>query len=80
MKKKGGKAMTKLIDRITVNAQSSIRIDSGKVLRFDPFLLKAEPHDADIIFITHSHPDHFSPEDIKKVSKPETLSLSRPLL
>lgn len=65
--------MTKLIDRITVNAQSSIRIDSGKVLRFDPFLLKAEPHDADIIFITHSHPDHFSPEDIKKVSKPETL-------
>lgn len=65
--------MTKLIDRITVNAQSSIRIDLGKILRFDPFLLKEEPHDADVIFITHSHPDHFSPEDIKKVLKPETL-------
>ncbi len=65
--------MTKLIDRITVNAQSSIRIDSGKILRFDPFLLTEEPHDADVIFITHSHPDHFSPADIKKVSKPETL-------
>lgn len=59
---------------ITVNAQSSIRIEcAGKVIRFDPFRIMGEPHDADIIFITHEHYDHFSPEDIRKVSKPGTV-------
>lgn len=65
--------MNSLLDRISVNAQSSIRIDCGKIIRFDPFILKDEPHDADVIFFTHGHHDHFSPEDIAKVTKPETL-------
>ena len=30
-------------------------------------------HDADLIFITHDHFDHFSPEDIEKVSKSGTV-------
>ena len=59
---------------ITVNTQSSICVESADtVIRFDPFKIKDEPHDADIIFITHDHYDHFSPEDIRKVSKPDTL-------
>lgn len=59
---------------ITVNTQSSIRIaGAGLVIRFDPFRIPGEPHDADIIFITHAHYDHFSPEDIRKVSKPGTV-------
>ena len=31
------------------------------------------PHDADFCLITHDHYDHFSPEDIEKVSKKGTI-------
>ena len=59
-------------DFISVNAQSSIRLGGEKVLCFDPFRLEVEPHDADVVFVTHAHFDHFSPEDIAKVVKPST--------
>ena len=63
-----------MTDRITVNTQSSIRIDAGDaVIRIDPFRITGEPHDADIILITHAHYDHFSPDDLAKVSKPGTV-------
>ena len=59
---------------ITVNIQSSIRIaGQNRVIRFDPYRITGEPHDTDIIFITHAHYDHFSPDDIRKVSKPGTV-------
>lgn len=62
---------------ISVNMQSSICIKTAeKVIRFDPFKIAGEPHDADIIFITHDHYDHFSPDDIRKVSKADTLLLA----
>ena len=32
-----------------------------------------EPKDADLIFITHTHYDHFSPEDIQKVRNQNTI-------
>ncbi len=59
---------------IEVFTQNSIRIScgAGKVY-IDPFKMREEPHDADIILITHEHYDHFSPEDIGKVSKPDTV-------
>ena len=63
-----------MTDRITVNTQSSIRIDAGSlIIRIDPFRIPDEPHDADIVFITHAHYDHFSPDDIRKVSKSGTV-------
>ena len=58
---------------ITVNTQSSIRIGGSKVLYFDPYLIPAAAHDADLIFITHEHYDHFEPESIAKLRKEETL-------
>ena len=56
---------------IQVNCQSSIQIIGEKVLYFDPLNVK-ETHDADYIFITHSHWDHFSKEDIQKIRKQDT--------
>ncbi len=56
---------------IAVNVQSSIRIKGSKTLYFDPWQIEGEPHDADYVFITHEHYDHFSPEDITKVIKPD---------
>ncbi|MCM1385777.1 MAG: MBL fold metallo-hydrolase [Bacillus sp. (in: Bacteria)] len=61
------------LNHITVNTQSSIRIAGSKVLYFDPFKVEIALHDADIIFITHEHYDHFEPESIAKVKKEDTL-------
>ena len=56
------------IAKVIVNQQSSIRVDASSKLYFDPFNLPDEPHNADIIFVTHEHYDHFSPKDIEKAS------------
>ncbi|MBQ8188003.1 MAG: MBL fold metallo-hydrolase [Clostridia bacterium] len=62
-----------MLGKITVNTHSSIRIAAEKIIYIDPFKLEVAPHDADIIFVTHAHFDHFSPEDIEKIAKPETV-------
>lgn len=62
-----------LTDVISINAHSSIRIGAEKVMYFDPFHLKQDPHDADIVFLTHDHYDHLSPEDIARVKKEGTV-------
>lgn len=58
---------------ITINEQSSIRLELDKIIYFDPFHLSDSKHDADVIFITHAHYDHFSIEDIFKVKKEESI-------
>ena len=63
-----------MTDKIEVFTQSSIRVETGKGnVYFDPFHMTFEPHDADFIFVTHDHYDHFSPEDIRKVSCGKTV-------
>lgn len=61
-----------VINSIDVFTQNSIRIRSAKTIYIDPYQMKEDPHDADLIFITHSHYDHFSADDIKKVSGSST--------
>lgn len=59
-----------MIDNIDVFTQSSIRIRGREyTVYIDPYQMKEAPKDADYILITHDHFDHFSPEDIAKVSK-----------
>lgn len=58
---------------ISVNTQSSIRIGGSAVLYFDPFQIKGETPDADIILITHDHYDHFDPDSIRKIRKEGTV-------
>ncbi len=65
--------VAEMVGNITVLFHSSIRIRTGsQVIYFDPYEISGDTHDADIIFITHDHFDHFSPEDIRKVSKEDT--------
>ncbi|MDE6748661.1 MAG: MBL fold metallo-hydrolase [Lachnospiraceae bacterium] len=61
------------LDNITVNTQSSIRIEGSETVYFDPFEVESEKHDADVIFITHEHHDHFDPGSITKVKKESTI-------
>lgn len=62
-----------MFENVEVLTHSSIRITAEKTVYFDPFKVAQEYHDADVIFITHDHYDHFSPEDICKIMKPDTL-------
>ena len=61
---------------LTVNCQSSIKISEEKTVYFDPLKVE-ENHDADLILITHSHWNHFSTEDILKVTDGLTAPLTR---
>ena len=60
------------MENIEVNEQSSIRISGSSVLYFDPFHIDKLILDADVLFLTHGHYDHFSPEDINKVAVSNT--------
>lgn len=70
------------LPNVRVLIHSSIRIESenGTVLYSDPYDLVDETHDADIVFITHGHYDHLSPEDYARVAKPETVVVAPAVL
>jgi len=52
---------------------SSFRIEDGATqIYIDPWKLASNTPKADVIFITHAHYDHFSKEDISKISKAGT--------
>ncbi len=58
---------------ITVNSNNSVRIElDGKIIYVDPYEIEGSPQDADYIFVTHDHYDHFSLDDINKILKRET--------
>ena len=56
-----------MVNNIEVLYHSSIRINKEKTIYIDPFKIDRNYNDADIIFITHDHYDHYSEEDIDKV-------------
>lgn len=59
-------------EKLQIFCHSSIKITEDKIIYFDPFNIKENFSDADYIFCTHSHYDHFSPEDINKVKNNNT--------
>ena len=61
-----------MLEKYELEAQSSLKVmsNNGSVVYFDAFKLSNKNNNyADIIFITHPHFDHFSPEDILKIKK-----------
>ena len=65
-----------MLENIEVLCHSSIKINKGIIIYFDPFKIEKNYNDADIIFITHDHYDHYSEEDIDKVIKNNTIIVS----
>ena len=61
-----------MINNISINCHSSIKINGEKVIYVDPYKIKEINKDADLIFITHEHYDHYSFEDINKIKKNNT--------
>lgn len=58
--------------KINVIHHASIRLEDGVIIYFDPYDIHEEIHDADYVFITHDHYDHYDLSSIKKVSKGDT--------
>jgi len=52
---------------------SGFLINAGRIIYIDPFKIQGEMPLADIILITHSHYDHCSIEDLKKIVKDGTV-------
>ena len=59
-----------MLDNVEVIHHSSIKINN---IFIDPFELNEDYDNADYIFITHSHYDHFSEEDILKIKNDNTI-------
>lgn len=63
-----------MLENINVLCHSAIRLEiDNKIIYIDPYSLTSNANDADLIFITHDHYDHFSIEDIKKAEKSNTI-------
>lgn len=65
-----------MLEKIQVLCHSSIRFDKEKIIYFDPFKIEKNYNDANYIFITHDHYDHYSKEDIDKVIKEDTILIA----
>ena len=61
-----------MLENIEVLYHSSIRISKNKAIYIDPFKIDKDYNDADIVFITHDHFDHYSEENIDKVINENT--------
>jgi L-ascorbate metabolism protein UlaG (beta-lactamase superfamily) len=61
-----------LIDAVEWLGHSGFRIRAGRAsIYIDPYRVPGGP-DADAILITHGHYDHFSPQDVERLSGAET--------
>ena len=58
--------------KIEVIHHASIKLIGDKIIYLDPYDIKEETHDADYIFITHDHYDHYDEESINNIKNDNT--------
>ena len=61
-----------MLENISIIHHSSIKFSDNIKIYFDPYEINENNNDADIIFITHNHYDHYSENDIKKIYNAKT--------
>lgn len=64
-----------MLEKIFWLGHSTVRIDTDPVIYIDPWKLK-KPKRAGLVLVSHSHFDHLSREDVKKVAGPDTVILA----
>lgn len=65
--------MNSTLRNVTVYEQNTIRINN---IYIDPYRVKEATHDAEVVFITHSHYNHLSLEDLKKIKNNDTIVIA----
>ena len=68
----------KLLQNLHWLGHDSFRLDGPPVIYFDPWKLAPGSPVADMIFVSHDHGDHCSPDDVKKISGPQTVVIANP--
>ena len=68
-----------LVKRLHWLGHDSFRLDGPPVIYFDPWKLKGDLPTADLVLVSHQHHDHCSPDDIKKISGPNTVVVANHL-
>jgi L-ascorbate metabolism protein UlaG (beta-lactamase superfamily) len=61
-----------MIENIHWLGHDSFRLDGSSTVYIDPWKLSADAPPADLVLVTHDHYDHFSPDDIARLSTPRT--------
>ena len=61
-----------MIEKLKWLGHASFRIEGSKIVYIDPWKLKTNDK-ADIILVSHSHFDHLSVDDIKRIQKDTTV-------
>jgi L-ascorbate metabolism protein UlaG (beta-lactamase superfamily) len=67
-----------MADNIFWLGHDSFRLKGERVVYVDPWKLVAGAEKADVILVTHEHRDHFSQDDIAKISKADTVVVAPP--
>ncbi len=67
-----------LLENLHWLGHASFRLDGPPTIYFDPWNLKGQPPQADIILISHEHHDHCSPDDVRRVSWAGTVTIASP--
>lgn len=62
-----------MVENIHWLGHDCFRIDGPVTIYMDPWQLPAGAPQADLVLITHDHYDHCSPEDVKKICKPDAV-------
>ena len=65
-----------LVGKLHWLGHDSFRLEGPPVIYFDPWKLSGRQPVADLVLVSHEHHDHCSPEDVKKVSGPDTVVIA----
>jgi L-ascorbate metabolism protein UlaG (beta-lactamase superfamily) len=69
-------APIRLLENLHWLGHASFRLDGPPTIYFDPWNLKGQPPQADIILISHEHHDHCSPDDVRRISGAGTVTVA----
>jgi L-ascorbate metabolism protein UlaG (beta-lactamase superfamily) len=67
-----------MLERIHWLGHASFRLDGPPTVYIDPWQVPAGAPPADLILVTHDHHDHCSPEDVARISTPDTTVIAPP--